>query len=939
MVNCHVISLNVRGLRNKDKRNQIFRWFRHQKSDILFLQETYWSTDLETIVRSEWHGPCFFSHGTNHSRGVSILFNDKLNVQAIVKCTLNGQLLILKTKVHDMDILLVNVYAPTQKQHREGFFRKLNSEINKHYNSDCELILGGDWNCVLDMHKDVQGTENRYYKKPVNLKRLIKRYDLCDVWRLMHSDIKQYTWRNISLKRASRLDYWLVTKQIKRKTSCTDIRPAIRTDHNAISIKFCIKQNERGPGYWKINTDILDDVNYKMKVSEIIHSFCKNNYSSPQIRWEMFKIRIREFSQKFCRKKALDRKNDKFSLDKKWCELEKQIDVNIPDQQVEKEYTDTKERLEKIYKHESKGAGIRARIRWMEEGERSTKYFLGLEKSNAKKKEISQLKRGNDNRIVSKNEEIMEEVVKYYSNLYKKEKHDTKNMSNYTCFQNIDQLSIENKEMCEGLLTVEECKHAVFAMQKNKTPGSDGISIEFYQVFWSQIKTFLVDALNESYVTGLMSNTQQKGLITLLFKKGDSHDLKNWRPITLLNCDYKIMAAVLAARVQKVIGEIVHGNQTGYIKGRLAASNIRLTKDIIEYFIKTGQTGAIMLADFTKAFDVLDIQFLNLCLEKLNFGESFRKWISILYTNISSSVLVNGWISKSFDIERGIRQGCPLSSLLFILAAEFMANRVRENNDIKPIRMVEYDFNLKLLQYADDTLFFVRDETSLKGILYELNQFGDVAGTRINKEKTVMIWLGDTGSSWNLENHDLIWTHKPVKYLGHYIHFDNDEALKMDWEQKLIKLKKVLDSWSKRSLTIFGRVTVLKCLALSQITHLIIVDSIPPTFLKMIESIIFKFIWNGKTEKIKRVSLMEEYSKGGIKMLDIQRQLFSFRLKWLGRFFSESYGAWKTLFSYWFNLIGGINLLLNCSYTICITIGLSAWITFKVVSESKYNFK
>ena len=85
-----------------------------------------------------------------------------------------------------------------------------------------------------------------------------------------------------------------------------------------------------------------------------------------------------------------------------------------------------------------------------------------------------------------------------------------------------------------------------------------------------------------------MSNTQKKGLITLLFKKGDPHELKNWRPITLLNCDYKIMAAVLAARVQKVIGEIVHGNQTGYIKGRLAASNIRLTKDIIEYFTKNG---------------------------------------------------------------------------------------------------------------------------------------------------------------------------------------------------------------------------------------------------------------------------------------------------------------------------------------------------------------
>ena len=109
MVICHVISLNVRGLRNKDKRNQIFRWFRHQKSDILFLQETYWSTDLETIVRSELHGPCFFAHGTNHSRGVSILFNDKLNVQAIVKCTLNGQLLSTTPPNEDKRLIICGI--------------------------------------------------------------------------------------------------------------------------------------------------------------------------------------------------------------------------------------------------------------------------------------------------------------------------------------------------------------------------------------------------------------------------------------------------------------------------------------------------------------------------------------------------------------------------------------------------------------------------------------------------------------------------------------------------------------------------------------------------------------------------------------------------------------------------------------------------------------
>ena len=128
----------------------------------------------------------------------------------------------------------------------------------------------------------------------------------------------------------------------------------------------------------------------------------------------------------------------------------------------------------------------------------------------------------------------------------------------------------------------------------------------------------------------------------------------------------------------------------------------------------------------------------------------------------------------------------------------------------------------------------------------------------------------------------------------------------------MLKLQKVLDSWIKRNLTIFGRVTVLKSLALSQITHLIIVDTIPPKFLKILESKIFKFIWKRKIEKIRRCSLTEDFSKGGIKMLDIQKQLFSFRLKWLGRFFKDTTEMWKITCSYWFDLLGGINLLLNC---------------------------
>ena len=144
-------------------------------------------------------------------------------------------------------------------------------------------------------------------------------------------------------------------------------------------------------------------------------------------------------------------------------------------------------------------------------------------------------------------------------------------MNDYVHSQTIPCLDSDDKKSCEGFLTIAECKNALLNMQKNKTPGSDGIPVEFYQIFWADLNGFLVDALNKCYANETMSDTRRKGLITLLYKKGDRLNLKNWRPITLLNCDFKIIAAVLAGRVQKVVRQIIDPNQTGYVKGRLAA--------------------------------------------------------------------------------------------------------------------------------------------------------------------------------------------------------------------------------------------------------------------------------------------------------------------------------------------------------------------------------
>ena len=122
-----------------------------------------------------------------------------------------------------------------------------------------DLVIGGDFNSILCPKKDVKRNTNTYYKTPINLKNLIKRFDLCDIWRFRNPIKQQFTWRNVFLDVASRLDYWLVNGRIKSKIMTSDIRPTIRCDHNAIFLKLLVGKVEKGPGYWKLNTRVLKD--------------------------------------------------------------------------------------------------------------------------------------------------------------------------------------------------------------------------------------------------------------------------------------------------------------------------------------------------------------------------------------------------------------------------------------------------------------------------------------------------------------------------------------------------------------------------------------------------------------------------------------------------------------------------------------------------------
>ena len=262
-------------------------------------------------------------------------------------------------------------------------------------------------------------------------------------------------------------------------------------------------------------------------------------------------------------------------------------------------------------------------------------------------------------------------------------------------------LNQDAQQICEGFLTKAECFKALQTFKNGKSPGNDGLTAEFYQAFWPTLGYLLVDSLNSSFEKGELANSQKQGIIRLIDKKNkDKRRNTNWRPISLLNVDVKIASKAITLRLEKVLSDLISDEQCAYLKERNIFEAVRTIGDIMDYTKLHNLPGLMVTTDFEKAFDSLSWYFLFKSLEKFNFGESFIKWIRLLYTNISSCIMNNGVATPLFSIRMGVRQGDPLSPYLFILALETLLTAIKQNQDIKGI--VVEDKEIECIAFADD---------------------------------------------------------------------------------------------------------------------------------------------------------------------------------------------------------------------------------------------
>ena len=438
----------------------------------------------------------------------------------------------------------------------------------------------------------------------------------------------------------------------------------------------------------------------------------------------------------FSKKKSKEKRENLACLEEKLKELEQNLNCNESLEQ----YGIYKNELNNIYNDISNGIKIRSKYDWYEFGEKSNKFFLNLEANRATQSAVR--------KVISNEQEITyiskinNHILQFYQNLFKEKQSTSENRFNSLLNDlNIPSLNSEEMLSCEGNLTEQEIYKSLTNFKNNKSPGNDGLTKEFYCCFWNDIEDIFMKSLCESKKLKQLCVSQRQAIIKLLEKPNkDKRYVANWRPISLLNFDLKIISKSVAARLKNVLGKLIDAKQTAYVKERFIGESGRLTDDVLKVCDMHMLSGYLLTVYFEKAFDSLNHNFLIAVLKKYGFGDDFIDWVLSLINSQESCVINGGHSTKYSPLEHGAGQGDPISAYLFVLALEIFFILIKTNNDIQVIEIFNHEF--LYTAYADDKTFFVKDLNSVKIILSSLDQFCTFSGLRPNLSKCEIAGIG-----------------------------------------------------------------------------------------------------------------------------------------------------------------------------------------------------
>ena len=407
-------------------------------------------------------------------------------------------------------------------------------------------------------------------------------------------------------------------------------------------------------------------------------------------------------------------------------------------------------------------------------------------------------------------------------------------------------------------------------MPLDKVPGVNGISTNFLREFWEDLKGILTQVIQKAAKEGFPIE-MARAVISLLEKSNrDLLLIANWRPISLLNVDFKILSKVLANRLYKVLPKIIHKDQTGFLPKRGLCDNILDLLAALDWCESKKIQALLGSFDFEKAFDSVEHNIIFDVMETMNFGEKFISYAQASFSNMISCTMNNSFTLNYFRVTRGLRQGDPFSAPCFDLIAEVIGQKIRQN---KLIQGISNDEGKKHAQYADDLWALIKaTQDSYDAILKEFKDFKENTGLKINYDKTQVLRVGSLRhSNAKFYSEKLVQWSEKTKILGFNIRSSMEKTCEDNFQEIIKKFSNVLNAWKSRSQTLLGKVTVYNTavvpIAIQKLTCL---PTPPNSFFKEIKKLVLAFLWSGKRPKIAYYRLIQSYEKGGLKLVDLQ---------------------------------------------------------------------
>ena len=597
-----ICTVNARGLGEKRKRRSMFTFLKKQKPDIVMLQETHLCTEQDKKSwELEWGGTTFASMGTNNSRGVSILLNSKSNAKIDeIKTDNDGRIICGIITVDNKRLLICNIYAPNSDN--PEFFEQV-IRMTESYTDHDGLIMGGDFYLVIDPKLDRNKSDFNHWKSVNVIKEFMEKTNLCDTWRLQNPQGRRYTWYRWGKGHkptCSRIDMILSPLAYNDCIEESLIQLGHLTDHSLVSMQIRTDEFIRGPGIWKFNNKLLHDSQYcDGVISKIKDTGVQTVALNPNDRWETVKMHICNFSKSYSKRRAAKDKDETEKLRLLQISLEEDLTNNPDNDDIFKNLTQVKADLRVKAIADAEKTIFCSKCNYAKEGEKCSSYFFSLEKRRNLEKNMKSVILDSGKTTCSQ-KRILNEQTKFYKELYCRDSDVSFHLSPDRGERRITDIDRIN---CDSDFKPDEFFDAAMTLKSEKVPGLDGLTIEFYRKFWKHISVFLIEMYQFSYENGELPNTVKQGLISLLSKPNrDPRYIRNKRPLTLLQNDYKILAKAIDNRMRMILPNLIDTDQNGIVKGRKICHNVRRSLDLIEFTKRQKIPALILTIDMEKMF-------------------------------------------------------------------------------------------------------------------------------------------------------------------------------------------------------------------------------------------------------------------------------------------------------------------------------------------------